>query len=74
MTVERLGVPSIGIMTTNFISAAELMARTLGAEGYPFAIIEHPISSADDATLAAKAKKAIDSGLQILTGEVDRPV
>ena len=74
MTVERLGVPSIGIMTTNFISAAELMARTLGAEGYPFAIIEHPISSADDATLAAKAKKAIDSGMQILTGEVDRPV
>ena len=38
-------------MTETFVSAAELMARVLGADGYPFAVIEHPISSADCARL-----------------------
>ena len=45
-------------MTETFVSAAELMARVLGAEGYPFAVIEHPISSADPAMLAARAERA----------------
>ena len=36
-------------MTDRFVTAAELMARVLGADGYPFAVIEHPISSASDA-------------------------
>ena len=51
-------MPSAGIMTETFVSAAELMARALGAEDYPFAVIEHPISSADRATLAARAERA----------------
>ncbi len=45
-------------MTETFVSAAELMARVLGAEGYPFAVIEHPISSAGQAALAARAERA----------------
>lgn len=68
-----MGVPAIAIMTANFISAAELMARTLGAEGYPFAIVDHPISSASDAMLAGKAQQAIQKGMDILTGAVDKP-
>jgi len=55
---ERIGVPSVGIMTEPFVSAAALMARVLGAEGYPFAVIEHPISSAGRAALAARAERA----------------
>ena len=51
-------MPSAGIMTETFVSAAELMARVLGAEDYPFAVIEHPISSADSAALAARAERA----------------
>ena len=48
----------MGVMTTRFASAAELMARVLGFPGYGFAVIEHPISSADDATLRAMAMAA----------------
>jgi hypothetical protein len=55
---ERLGLPSAGIMTSNFVSAAELMARALGAEGYRFVVIEHPISSASAQDLAERARRA----------------
>ena len=65
---ERLGIPSAGIMTEAFVSAAELMARVLGADGYPFAVIEHPISSADGPALAARAQRAAADCASLLTG------
>ena len=66
MAGDRLGVPSVGVMTTRFVTAAELMARVLGADGYPFAVIEHPISSATDAALAEQARLAVERSLEIL--------
>lgn len=65
---ERLGLPAVGIMTSNFVSAAALMARALGADGYRFVVIEHPISSASPAELAARARKAVADGVEILRG------
>ena len=56
----------MAIMTTRFVSAAELMARVLGFPGYAFAVIPHPISSASDdelremaATVAADARRLL---------------
>jgi hypothetical protein len=46
-------------MTERFVSAAELMARVLGMEGYQFAVIPHPLSSASDADLKAMADTTI---------------
>jgi hypothetical protein len=46
-------------MTDRFVSAAELMARVLGMEGYKFAVISHPVSSASDEDLKAKAAMTI---------------
>ena len=65
---ERLGIPSVGIMTTQFESAAELMARVLGAEGHPFVMIEHPISSASVEALAERARQAVRESAAIMTG------
>jgi hypothetical protein len=48
----------MAVMTTRFVTAAEMMARVLGFAGYEFAIIAHPISSADDAGLRAMAEAA----------------
>mgnify|MGYP003326675083 FL=1 len=42
-------------MTCNFVSAAELMAKVLGMPGYSFAVIDHPVSSATDQELEARA-------------------
>ena len=49
----------MAVMTTRFVSAAELMARVLGFPGYAFAVIPHPISSAGDDALREMARTAI---------------
>ena len=54
------GTPALGVMTSRFISAAELMSNVLGAPGYKFAVIDHPVSSASDTELANKAKKVVE--------------
>ncbi len=68
---ERLGLPSAAIMTAKFVSAAELMSRVLGAQDYPFVVIDHPISSATTEHLAARARTAVAGAKDILLG-VDR--
>ena len=59
-------MPAIGVMTTRFVSAAELMSRVLGMPDYRFVVIEHPISSASDAALEAAARATIAQGLGLL--------
>ena len=66
MTGERRGVPSVGVMTTTFVDAAELMARACGMGGYAFAVIEHPISSATDVQLEAQARSLLDQAARLL--------
>ena len=53
-------------MTTRFASAAETMGRVLGMPGYPFSTIEHPVSSATDEELQARARATIEQGLKLL--------
>lgn len=60
-------MPSVGVMTEKFVSAAELMARTLGAPGYRFVTIAHPISSAGLDALGAAARTAAAEAVQLLT-------
>ena len=36
------------------------MSNVLGAPGYKFAVIDHPVSSASDTELANKAKKVVE--------------
>ena len=52
MKAEQFVILAFDIMTSKFVSAAELMSRVLGAENYPFAVIDHPISSASELDLA----------------------
>jgi len=53
-------------MTTQFVSAAELMCRVLGMPDYSFGVIDHPLSSADDAGLAVMARSTIDQARSLL--------
>lgn len=59
-------MPGVAVMTSRFVSAAELMARVLGFPDYRFAVIDHPISSAPDATLRAMAVAAADQAKLLL--------
>jgi len=56
----------MAVMTTRFVSAAELMARVLGYPGYAFATILHPISSATDDGLRAMAAAAATQARRLL--------
>jgi hypothetical protein len=56
----------MAVMTTRFVSAAELMARVLGFADYKFAIIPHPISSASDDALRDAAAVAIGQAQTLL--------
>jgi len=53
-------------MTSKFISAADLMARVLGADGYRFAVTAHPISSATGLALSNQACQAVRDSVDIL--------
>ena len=58
----------MAVMTTRFVSAAELMARVLGFPGYAFATIPHPISSATDDDLREMAAAAAAQARRLLLG------
>lgn len=64
-----MGLPSVGIMTEKFVSAAELMAKVLGADGHRFVTIEHPISSASRTELAERAARCAGEVVALLTTE-----
>ena len=53
-------------MTTQFVSAAELMGQVLGADGYPFIVIDHPISSATTQQLQERARRAAAECVEFL--------
>lgn len=63
---ERRGVPALGVMTVRFASAAQIMGRALGLPGYPFAVIDHPISSATDDQLRAMARATMEQARRLL--------
>ncbi len=56
----------MAVMTTRFVSAAELMARVLGFPGYQFAVIAHPISSASNEMLRDMAASAAVQARRLL--------
>ena len=58
----------MAIMTDAFVDGAELMARALGAVDYQFAVITHPIASASDDELRAKARAAAEQAARLLQG------
>lgn len=62
-------MPALAVMTTRFVSAAELMARVLGFPDYAFAVIPHPVSSATDDELREKAARTIDQARRLLLKE-----
>ncbi len=59
-------MPAIGVMTTRFVSAAELMCKVLGMPDYKFVIIDHPISSASDERLAEYARATMQQARSLL--------
>ena len=58
MQLEALGVPSIAICTEPFTSGAKAMTLLGGMEGYPFAVVRHPIGSLTTMEIRERAVEA----------------
>jgi len=65
---ERLGIPSVAIVTKPFNSAATLMAKVLGSSAFQFVTTTHPISSATETEHLARARLACRDSVNILKG------
>ena len=66
--LEKRGVPSVFVATTEFVDGAELQARQLGAD--PAAVyVPHPIQDRTDAELTALADAAFAELLAKLVRE-----
>ncbi len=66
VTFEQLGKPALAICTHPFEPTSKMIARTLSLPDFPFALVDHPIGSADTAELTARAASAYDQGTRIL--------
>jgi hypothetical protein len=72
ITAERQGVPAIGVMTTQFVSAAKMMCRVLGMPNYKIVVIGHPISSASGEKLAEYARATVEQARHLLLRDQDK--
>ncbi len=70
--MDRRGVPAAAILTRPFMATARAIARLRGIPEYPFVVIDHPIGSADEAGLRARAQQAVTQIEAIILGNVNR--
>lgn len=68
ITVERHGVPTVMIATTEFLTTAQISATAAGIPDYPFTVIDHPLGSLTPEQLAQRADLAMRQVLARLAG------
>jgi hypothetical protein len=70
IVMEKLGVPTVVVITEPFISSGKAMAVSHGMPDYPFAVIPHPIAATETSILHSWADKVVDQIISIwLKGE-----
>ena len=55
--LEKLGVPSAAIITTEFVRETELVRRTLGMPDFEAVVIDHPVSSITQDEIDARVRQ-----------------
>lgn len=58
ITLERRGIPSYVICTTELVTIARIAAKTAGIPDYPLMVVEHPLGSLTEELLAERAEDA----------------
>ena len=49
------------MITTAFETAAQMRAKTLGLEGHPLVVVQHPLASRSAAEVKAMAESLVDA-------------
>jgi hypothetical protein len=63
----RLGVPSVAILTEEFVTQGEFVARAIGMPAIPRVVIEHPVSGTGRANLERVAREVTPRLLKALS-------
>jgi hypothetical protein len=71
IALERLGVPSAAIITTEFVRETELTRTAVGMKGLVPVVIDHPVSSITQAEVGARVVQVKTQAPAVWTG---RPV
>lgn len=58
--LERLGIPSVTIVTEPFVPAARAVARSQGLPDLPLVVVPHDYLEEDDAAIRAKLLPRLD--------------
>lgn len=64
--IEQRGKAAAVICTEQFITSARMTAQTFGMDGYPVAIILHPIGRVTEQELQERAEVAFPQVLELL--------
>ena len=67
MLLEARGTPAALVVTEPFVAVADRFAPTVGAPGYPSAVVPPPISSGGDDDRRKYAAKVADEVADLLT-------
>ncbi len=59
IAVERLGLPTVVVVTTEFLTTARIAATAAGVPDYPFTVVDHPLGSLTRDELAERADLAM---------------
>jgi len=60
IALERRGLPTVVVATTEFLTTARISATAAGIPDYPFTVIDHPLGSLTPAQLAQRADVAVE--------------
>jgi hypothetical protein len=74
IVLERHGVPAASILTDAFTSSGNAMAKTMGAAGYRYAMVPHPVSNLSREECAERAVEVLPELIDILGLGDGRPV
>lgn len=68
--LEKIGVPTVSIITEPFIATGQAMAKNWGAPDYAFVVTPHPIANLTEAELNARADELTDHVIAFLHTDV----
>lgn len=66
--LEKLGIPTVTVVTAPFEPAARAVARSVGLPDLPLVIVPHDYLEEDEAAIRAKLEPALDTILRALFG------
>lgn len=68
VALERIGVPSAAIITTEFVHETELTRQAIGMPGLTPVVIDHPVSSITAEEVAARVAQIVDQARRVWLG------